>query len=356
LTIKAIVGGTTIPVDYAGRAGYAGEDQINFTLPSNIQTGCAVTLQISVNGVLSAPVSISIAPDSGSSACVFPGYTTAQLQKLDQGGTITSGGFSITQFTITVPSATEKINSIGGGFSQLTAFQLSSAVQGNVSLIQSGSCQVITVTSGGSSTSTGSSTDLDAGVVTINGPSGSGLSNLALTKTDNSYGIQNFEGLGLPGQTNFTLPAGSYSLSGAGGTDVGTFSTSITLASPLTLSSPLPTAVVRSTPLTLNWTGGNASDLVEIIGSTSTSTGGGTTTVTTTTEFICVTTAGAKTFTVPTSVLSQLQPTTGTNAGLLEVASGNVGATFTASLKAGGSIDNGSFSSFLGIASTPTYQ
>ena len=99
-TIVAIVGGVTIPVDYAGRAGYAGEDQINFTLPSNIPTGCAVSLQISVNGKLSAATSISIAPDANSSACVFPGYTTAQLQKLDKGGTITAGGFSITQFSI----------------------------------------------------------------------------------------------------------------------------------------------------------------------------------------------------------------------------------------------------------------
>src|ERR1035437_1839778 len=42
-TIVAVVGGVNIPVAYAGRAGYAGEDQINFTLPTNIQTGCAVT-------------------------------------------------------------------------------------------------------------------------------------------------------------------------------------------------------------------------------------------------------------------------------------------------------------------------
>ena len=139
----AIVGGVNIPVDYAGRAGYAGEDQINFTLPSNIPTGCAVSLQISVNGKLSAPTSISIAPDANSSACVFPGYTTAQLQKLDNGGTITAGGFSITQFSISVQGQNAKFDSIGGGFSQLNGFQLASAAQANVNVIQSGSCQVI---------------------------------------------------------------------------------------------------------------------------------------------------------------------------------------------------------------------
>src|ERR1017187_3475236 len=188
LTIQAVVGGVNIPVAYAGRAGYAGEDQINFTLPSNIPTGCAVTLQISVNGKLSPPTSIAIAPDGGSSACVFPGYTLAQLQKLDQGGTITRGSFAITQFSMTVPqlSAPETVDSIGGGFTQLTAFQLSSAVQGNVNVIQSGSCQVIQATVTGTTTSTGTLTYLDAGGVTINGPSGSSLSNQALTKTSNS--------------------------------------------------------------------------------------------------------------------------------------------------------------------------
>ena len=360
LTIQAIVGGVNIPVAYAGRAGYAGEDQINFTLPANIPTGCAVTLQISVNGKLSAPTSISIAPDAGSSACVIPGYTLAQLQKLDQGGTITIGGFTITQFSMTVPqlSAPEKIDSIAGGFSQLTAFQLSSAVQGNVNVIQSGSCQVIQVTSSGTSTSTGSSTYLDAGVVTINGPSGSSLSNLALTKTSNDYSLTNIEGLGvtIPGQTAFSLPAGSYNLTGAGGNDVGSFNTSLTLGSPLTLSAPLPTNVVRSSPLTLNWTGGIASDKVEIVGAVSTSTGTGSTEVSTTTEFLCVTTAGAGTFTVPASILSQLPATTGTNVGILEVASFNTSATFSATLKADGSAIPSTFGSYIGIGSEPTYQ
>ncbi len=213
-TIVAVVGGVNIPVDYAGRAGYAGEDQINFTLPGNIPTGCAVSLQISVNGKLSAPTSISIAPDANSSACVFPGYTTAQLQKLDNGGTITAGGFSITQFSISVPPiGNAKFDAVGGGFSQLTGFQLASAAQANVNVIQSGSCQVITVTSGsGSATSGGSLTYLDAGTVTINGPAGSSLTNQALTKTKNLYSYSTTEGLSLPGQANFTLPAGTYTL------------------------------------------------------------------------------------------------------------------------------------------------
>src|ERR1039458_7434752 len=250
LNIQAVVGGVSIPVLYAGRAGYAGEDQINFTLPANIPTGCAVTLQFSVGGKLSAPTSISIAPDAGSSPCVIPGYTLAQLQKLDQGGTITTGGFTIVQFTITEPSpiGTVKEDVIGGGFSQFTAFQLSSVAQGNVSVIQSGSCQVIQATVSGTSTSTGSVTDLDAGKVTISGPSGSGLTNQALTETSNTYSLFGTEsGKIIPGQVSFTLRAGSYTLAGAGGNDVGSFSTSIALGSAITVTGGLPSTLVRST-------------------------------------------------------------------------------------------------------------
>jgi uncharacterized protein (TIGR03437 family) len=359
LTIQAVVGGVTIPVDYAGRAGYAGEDQINFTLPTNVQTGCAVTLQISVNGKLSPPVSISIAPDANSSACVFPGYTTQQLQSLDQGGSIVTGGFSITQFGITIPQVgAVKSDSIGGGFTQLTAFQLSSAAQVNVSVIQQGSCQVIQSTSTGSTTSTGNLTYLDAGNVTVTGPAGSSLTNQALTKTNNSYGITNFEGSSfpIPGQINFSLPAGSYTLNGGGGPDVGTFSASLALASPLTVTGGLPGSVNRSNPLTLNWTGGNANDLVEIIGSSSTQTGSGANAVTTSTEFICVTTAGKQTFTVPTSILTQLPASTANSPGILEVASGNSGNPFTASLPKLGGSTTGTFSSFVGTGAQVTWQ
>ena len=95
---------------------------------------------------------------------------------------------------------------------------------------------------------------------------------------------------------------------------------------------------------------------VEIIGSTSTTTGSGSTAVTNSATFICVTTAGPGTFTVPASILGQMYATTAASPGLLEVASGNFLATFTATLKADGSSIPGVFGSFLGIGSTPVYQ
>ncbi|MBS1859777.1 MAG: hypothetical protein JST11_30675 [Acidobacteria bacterium] len=357
VNVQVIVGGRSIKPLYAGRApGLAGADQINFQLPGDITTGCTVSFQVSVNGQLSNPSFIAIAPDSGSNTCVLPGYTSAQLSKLDQGGTITVGGFGITQFQMTVPQVgSVKTNAISGGFAQISGFTLDSAAQVNSSVIQSGSCQIIQTTSSGTSTGTGTVKYLDAGTVSVTGPSGSSLSNTALTQTNNSYGISSTEGFSIPGQMNFSLPAGSYSLAGAGGNDVGSFNASITIGSPLTVTGGLPSSVTRSAGLTLNWTGGNPNDMVEIIGGASTSTGTGTSKVTTSTTFICLTTAGAGTFTVPASILTQLPTTTANNPGLLEVASGT-SSTFTAPLKAGGSIDSGIFSSFVGTGNTPTYQ
>ena len=360
MTIQAIVGGVSIPVAYAGRAGYPGEDQINFTLPGNVQTGCAVPLQISVNGNLSAATTISIAPDANSSACVQPGYTTAQLQKFDNGGTFTIGAFNITQFTETEQGQTVKVDSIGGAFSQITGFQLGAAATLNPTVgQQSGSCIVIPFTNTGSSggvSAGGKVTNLDAGIVSINGPAGSSLTNQVITEDDTyDYSIGGLEGLGItiPGQISFSLVAGTYTLSGAGGKDVGTFSTSLTLGSPLTITGGLPSTVNRSAGLPLNWTGGLASDIVEIFGASSNTTGTGANEVSTGAEFICITTAGQGTFTVPASILTQLPASA---AGSLFVSSGNNSATFTAPLKAGGSIDAGYFGSFLGIGGAPAYQ
>ena len=81
---------------------------------------------------------------------------------------------------------------------------------------------------------------------------------------------------------------------------------------------------MRSTPLTINWTGGNASDLVEIVGSTSTSSGTGSSTVTSSATFIRLHHRRQRTFTVPASILGQMYATSATSPGLLEVASGNL--------------------------------
>ncbi len=368
VNVQAIVGGVSVPVAYAGRtATLAGEDEVVFTLPATIPTGCTVSLQISVNGALSAPTFISIAPGANSSGCVQPGVTAAQLQSLDNGGTINFGGFGINQIQETVPSVGSiKVDSVSGGFNQITGFQLASAAQYTIfSAASTGACQVITVSGNGSVLVGGNLTGLDAGAVSLNGPSGSGISSAALSEdaTSHTYNLSlGDEGLGVtvPGSLNATLVAGQYTLTGSGGNDVGSFSVSLNLGTPFTLSAPLPATVNRSSNLALSWTGGNSSDIVEIIGFSGTTSGSGANSVTTATEFLCSTTAGPGQFSVPASVLMQLPPTASAatgGTGFLEIESGPTPTSFNPALKSGsGGTISSVVSALLGTGGLVTYQ
>ncbi len=266
---------------------------------------------------------------------------------------------------------TVKFNTATGAFVQVTGFQLAAAGASQTTGVINppGTCQVLRATTSSGSTATGATAAiLDAGAITLNGPSGSSISNLAFKQDpSNAYSLTlASEGLpSIPGVTAGvgTIVAGTYTLSGAGGKDVGKFNASVNVGAPLTITGGLPSTVTRSSGLTLNWTGGLSSDLVEIFGSSSSTTGTGNSAVTDTVSFFCLTTAGPGTFTVPASILTQLPAVAVSSSGLggfLEVVStinptsGN--GLFTAPLTAGGSIDSGLFIPLVGIGATVAYQ
>jgi len=359
VSVSAVVGGTTIPVLFAGRAGYAGEDQINFQLPANVTTGCAVSFQISVNGSLSPMTTMSIAP-AGAATCVLNGFTSAQLTALDNGNPLTFGNFSLTQTQESIPSlGTVKADQVSGGFSQITAFNLAS-LPPSVTSSTVGSCTVQTVTLNGSGVAVSGGSYLDAGAITLSGPTGTNLNNTALPQTNFLYLLTiGDEGINIPGGLNGTIVAGKYTLNGSGGSDVGAFNTSLTLGTPLSLTTPLPTNVPRNQPLVLSWTGGIATDPVTIFGYSGTTTGSGASAVTTATEFTCLTTAGTGGFTVPTSVLGQVPVTPASaagGAGILSVGSGPPPSAFNATLKSSGAAINSTFSGTISFGSLATYQ
>ncbi len=364
--IKAIVGGMTITPLYAGRApGLAGADQINFALPANVPTGCSVSFQISVAGQLSNATFISIAPSNSASACVSPTFTTAQLQRFDQGGTYSSGIFTLSQIAVTVPQVgNAKINNFAGAFTKYTGFQLASAETGNPTATPTGgACTVTPVTSTNTAANTVSGgTVLDGGILRLTGPAGSGLTNVTVPKDAStggyvlSLGTEGFPAL--PGGVNATLVAGKYNLHGEGGVDVGSFDASVTLGAPLTIAGGLPSTVNRSGGLRLAWTGGNSTDIVIVNGVSSVSSGTAPNITVSGSAFTCITTAGAGGITVGSDILNQLSPTASGSLAVFSVvspAAGNNGV-FTAPLTAGGSIDIGLFLSEFGIANTPAYQ
>jgi uncharacterized protein (TIGR03437 family) len=364
-TIRVNVGGVDITPDYAGRApGLSGADQINFTLPSNTPTGCTVPLTVTENGVASNPTYIAVAA-GGQDACTLPGFTTAQLQKLDNGGTITVGSFNITSLQESFPGlGSFKSETAGGSFTQFNAFQIGSASPLTAATVnpQQG-CTVFHFTGAESQIfSAGGGVNLDAGTITLNGPSASAISNKALTQdASNSYSLQISSIAGFGGIPGASLTAGTYTLAGAGGKDVGNFSTSISLGSPLSITGGLPATVTRSAGLPLTWTGGNSSDIVTILGFAGTVSGTAANATTDGTGFVCITTAGTGGMTVPSSITSQLPAvspdavTNGTGFGFLEVASGPTPVAINAPLKAGGSVDSATFAALVGIGTVPAF-
>jgi hypothetical protein len=101
------------------------------------------------------------------------------------------------------------------------------------------------------------------------------------------------------------LDAGaSITITGQGGKDVGPISAQITMPSMITWTNrDQITTLNRNTPLTLTWTGGDPSQTMLVVGGAqdnSTHTAGG---------FMCLVPATKGTFTVPVSILADLQPT-----------------------------------------------
>ena len=355
VSAQVIVGGTTIAASYLGRvAGGSGYEQINFTLPTNITTGCTVSFQVIENGVASQTTFIAIAPNASATACVQPGYTTSQLQQFDNGTlTIFGGGFALTQSSASVPGlGSFSQASAAGGFIEYTGFELAAVPSSSSTTLPSG-CTVFQFPQPAGTGGIGTGISLDAGKVTLTGPSGSGLSGTQLPEFSNAYSLS-IAGLG--STINGNIVAGTYTINGSGGTGVGAFSATVNL-SPVTVTGGLPSTVTRSSGLTVNWSGGNSSDLLEILGSSGTLNSG----VLTGAGFACFTTAGAKSFNVPSSILSQLpainasQVTAGTASTSLTVSS-IAGSNFNAPLVGGGTITNAGFGGTFEIETSPTYQ
>jgi hypothetical protein len=156
-------------------------------------------------------------------------------------------------------------------------------------------------------------TTLDAGAaLTISGPG----STAKLEHFDPNSGSGPYAGVvggSMPMDGTPTGPlifnSGTFTISGPGGKDVGAFSTSITLGTPLTWTNQAQiTSITRGTPFTLTWTGGDPSQTVLIMGGSSnqkTKESGG---------FFCMAPISAGSFTIPANVLNDM-PATGSTIG-----------------------------------------
>ncbi len=312
--VKVTVGGIDVTPAYAGRSGGSpGLDQVNFTVPANVTTGCSVSLQVTAGGRTSNLGSIAVA-EAGKDACTHPVLSQDQLAKLDQGGSVAVGylGLSKIASKLTIPplgSIESTSESVSGSFSKYGVDTVGSA---NFSLVQIGQCFVLKRTGTTDQVTQGIiSSPLDAGAqLTLNGPN---ASNKAVPRDKNNYyslTLYSSGFMGIGGTGSPTLTQGNYTIAGPGGADVGAFTANVdfpgtfTWANRDSIADPIP----RSSGLTINWTGGG-SGLVTIAGTAMKAVGGTTQNpVVDATLFTCVAPASAGNFTVPTSVLQQLPP------------------------------------------------
>jgi uncharacterized protein (TIGR03437 family) len=348
LTIQVSIDGVAYTPDlYGGRApSLPGVDEIIMTLPANVNVSCLDSLQISVNGQLSNSTTISIAAGSDT-ACTAPGISTATLAKLDQGGAFTVGTIALAAGSDANNGPSIRVDAASVEFLALDADQLNAGTPAAQATVPNNSCiatrQIVQTT--GASASIAFKL-LDAGKVVLNGPD---IVNVPLSAET----ILNGQVAGVTVIAGAVYTAGTYTITGPGGKDVGQFQTTTTLVQPLTVTGTIGKDISRGSDLPIAWTGGGtqtvtitASAAVAAPGSTPSSP------ITDSGVVTCVTTADKGGFTIPTAMLQQLPAAN----GAVTIVSNAPVTNFTAPLVAGGNLDLGYLNSGFQSRFSAIYQ
>jgi len=308
---------------FAVPQGVAGWDVIQFVVPDGV-AGCHVPVAVQIGEVVSNFSTIAVA--SGST-CTDPGGFDSSLLQQITGTSLKVGSIYLgrNSFKITVTglgTAETKSDTGGASFIQYDLAQVQSGggVLGNVASV--GSCIVTTSRTVQGQTFTGPVyTALNAGdALSVKGPAGT-KQMPKLQDVPGSYSgdfgtsmvLPNIPGLppgvpipGLPASSPPFLEAGNYSVdNGAGGADVGAFTATLAIPTPMTWTNQdQVTAVTRSQGVTVRWTGGASTAQVVIIGTSSNRVG----TATVSGAFVCTAPVSAGEFTVPSIVTLSLPP------------------------------------------------
>ncbi|HEY6340269.1 MAG TPA: hypothetical protein VIY49_02150 [Bryobacteraceae bacterium] len=276
---QVYIGGVSATVTYAGSSGYPGLDQIDVTVPANVGTGCRVPVVAVVSGVASNFVLLPINVGGGVCSDSVRDYDGNSLAA-SVTSTQTSGIVQIAQ----LPGAS------------LAGVTFVSDVDGNaytaLGPLSLGGCTVMQTPE--PAQFGGTLTYFNAGTVSMQGPAGT----YALTSTTSTT------------PDSATLPSGAipssggtFVFTGTGSPPVGPFTVTINMAPLMTwTNSSSAKTVTRSAGLTINWSGGQPSGYVQIIGQ-STIVGS---VPSMTGQFQCFVPQSAGTFTVPAYVLNAL--------------------------------------------------
>ena len=309
--VEVFVGGVSAQVAYSGRSPCcAGIDQVVFTVPANAPTGCWVPVYVRTSGtVISNFVSMAITTSGGVCSTSKSSYFGSTFLNGGKLGFATVGRITtIEDVGVTTPVTVTGDYHLSFAFTiPRTTFPFNPAV----TLPPPGACTDYNETGDVTNAhplpgSLPPATPLDFGApFLLTGPNGM----KTLTAAFNApFSVRS----GLLGGsiTNNILPnslyltPGSYSLTGLGGTSIGAFSTNFTLPQPLNWTNQSSLGVVmRSQPLTLNWTGGSEGDYNYVIGV------GVDLPTNSSSIFVCTVPYEANSFTVPSDVLANLPAT-----------------------------------------------
>lgn len=256
LPLKLWVGGVAASISYQGRSGCCiGEDQVVFTVPNNVPTGCAVPLVVQIGNEISNSVLIPIA--SGTRTCSFnqndfEQFGVAGIEQLVSNGSIRAGTVNLAH--VSVSSGFDdgamvqfyKFTSLLPGTQQFFPSWLDTQPDGTCLAYKNGNARLSSPLLAGNRLDAGSNFGLT-------GPQGA--VNLKL----NSGNPTAFNSTGA-----FLVP-GTYTVSGTGGADVGSFTGNITIPAASILTSPGNNGTAtRSDGLPVTWSPGSGELQIQV--------------------------------------------------------------------------------------------
>ena len=296
LPLKLWLGGVQAPVLYQGRSGCCiGEDQIVFTVPASVPTGCAVPLSIQINDQISNSTVMPVAASGRDCTPSNTAFASVNVQQAVNAGAITYGNLVLARdfannqgqgYMDTISGQFLKVNSYGPGVPPFFASYLDDQPLGT--------CIVTNTLDNQGDTPPLATSPVDVGSsLTLTGPNGS----KAVSGASQQFSVT------LSAVGNYLSP-GAYTLSGSGGADIGSINAPVTVYAAPTLTNPanigLP-PVTRANGLTVTWTGGAANARFQVqVTSAVDSKGSNGATVT------CEAAATAGTMTIPASALLAL--------------------------------------------------
>jgi len=234
-TVDGTIGEEYANILFAGRApGFAGLDQYNISVPSDAQEGCSVPLSVG-DPYYSTSQTVPISIHQGGGQCVDPPVQSTGLL-----------WWKKTVYSATTPPPTTEELQI--------EFSAGPGKQAWAPPVVPGSSEVPPE---GPPCPCFQDWTLDAGIVTATAPGLAPLSIAPQTVDGRPVYVAN-----LPAGT---IRGGAFTVTGAGGTDVGAFTSALNIPPPIQLTTNLApgTVIPYQHMLTITWTGGALGSTVE---------------------------------------------------------------------------------------------